>query len=99
MRETVEARKPLAAICIAPALLSKVLGSQKLPHKLTIGTDEGTAQALTAMGSEHVNCPVTECVVDKANKIVSSPAYMLAERISEAAEGIEKTVKTLIGMI
>ncbi|OHB32845.1 MAG: isoprenoid biosynthesis protein ElbB [Desulfuromonadaceae bacterium GWC2_58_13] len=99
VRETVEARKPLAAICIAPALLSKVLGSQKLPHKLTIGTDEGTAQALTAMGSEHVNCPVTECVVDKANKIVSSPAYMLAERISEAAEGIEKTVKTLIGMI
>jgi enhancing lycopene biosynthesis protein 2 len=99
LRETVEARKPLAAICIAPVLLSKVLGDLKRPHRLTIGNDETTAQALTAMGSEHINCPVTECVVDKANKIISSPAYMLARHISEAAEGIEKTVKTLIGMI
>jgi enhancing lycopene biosynthesis protein 2 len=99
VRETVDAKKPLAAICIAPALLSKVLGKQQIPHKLTIGTDEETAQALTAMGSEHVNCPVTEYVVDKSNKLISTPAYMLAERISEAAEGIEKTVKTLIGMI
>lgn len=99
VREAVAAKKPLAAICIAPALLSKILGDLKIPHKLTIGTDEGTAQALTAMGSEHIDCPVTDCVVDKANRIVSTPAYMLAGRISEAAEGIEKTVKTLIGMI
>jgi len=99
VRETVEAKKPLAAVCIAPAVLSKVLGKQQVPHKLTIGTDEGTAQALRTMGTEHVNCPVTECVIDKANKIISTPAYMLAGRISEAAEGIEKTVKTLIGMI
>jgi enhancing lycopene biosynthesis protein 2 len=99
VRETVQAQKPLAAVCIAPALLSKVLGDLKLTHKLTIGADQETAQALTAMGSEHVNCPVTECVVDKANKIISSPAYMLAGHISEAAEGIEKTVKTLISMV
>ena len=62
-------------------------------------TDPGTAQALTAMGSEHVSCPVTECVIDKENKIITSPAYMLAGRIGEAAEGIEKTVKALIKMI
>ncbi len=99
LQETVEAQKPLAAICIAPTLLSRVLGDLKRPHKLTIGTDEGTAQALKTMGSEHIKCPVTECVVDKANKMITSPAYMLAGRISEAAEGIEKTVKTLIGMI
>ncbi|MEJ2199725.1 MAG: isoprenoid biosynthesis glyoxalase ElbB [Desulfuromonadaceae bacterium] len=99
VQETVKARKPLAAVCIAPVLLSKILGDLQLPHKLTIGNDEGTAQAVTTMGSEHVNCPVTECVVDKANKIITSPAYMLAGRISEAAEGVEKTVKTLIGMI
>ncbi len=99
VRETVAAKKPLAAVCIAPAVLSRVLGGDKLAHKLTIGTDEGTAQALSAMGSEHVNCPVSECVIDRDNKIISSPAYMLAGRISEAADGIEKTVKALIEMI
>ena len=99
VREIVKAKKPLAAVCIAPALLSKVLGDDKLSHKLTIGTDQDTAKALEAMGSTHEACPVNEFIVDKENKIVSSPAYMLAGRISEAAEGIEKTVKAMLEMI
>ncbi len=76
-----------------------MLGNEKLAHQLTIGTDEGTAQALGAMGSEHVACPVNDFVIDEKNKLISSPAYMLAGRISEAAEGIEKTVKALLEMI
>ncbi len=99
LREMVAAKKPVGAVCIAPAILSRVLGADKLPHQLTIGTDAGTAAALTSMGSEHVACPAREFVVDKANKLVSTPAYMLAGGIAEAAEGIEKCVKTLIGLI
>lgn len=99
VREVVAAKKPLAAICIAPALVSKVLGDDKLAHQLTIGTDEGTAQAVTAMGSTHVACPVSEFVIDQKNKLISSPAYMLAGSISEAAEGIEKTVTAVLEMI
>lgn len=98
VQDTVAAKKPLAAVCIAPALIAKVLGQSNSPA-LTIGTDEGTAGALQSMGAKHVSCPVKEFVVDKENKIVTSPAYMLAGNISEAAEGIEKTVKTLIEMI
>jgi len=98
VKETAAAKKPLAAVCIAPALLAKVLGQSYAPA-LTIGTDTGTAGALQNMGAKHVNCPVQEFVIDKENKIVSSPAYMLAGRISEAAEGIEKTVKALLDLI
>lgn len=93
------AKKPIAAICIAPVVLSKVLGSENVSHQLTIGSDVGTAAALGTMGTEHILCPVREFVVDKENKLVSSPAYMLAGSISEAADGIEKTVQELIGMI
>ena len=93
------AKKPIAAICIAPAVVSKVLGSENISHQLTIGTDEGTAEALGKMGAEHILCPVSEFVIDHKNKLISSPAYMLAGSISEAAEGIEKTVKALIGLI
>jgi enhancing lycopene biosynthesis protein 2 len=97
--EMVNAKKPVGAVCIAPTILSKVLGTDNLPHELTIGTDPGTAEALAKMGTKHMQCPVREFVVDKKNKLVSSPAYMLAGNISEAAEGIEKAVKALIGMI
>lgn len=99
IREMVAAKKPVGAVCIAPAILSKVLGGDQLPHQLTIGTDAGTAAALTGMGSRHIDCPAREFVIDRANKLVSTPAYMLAGGIAEAAEGIEKCVKALIELI
>ena len=98
LRETVRAKKPLGAICIAPAILARVLGEDKLSPQLTIGTDAGTAGALEQMGAKHQNCPVREFVVDKQNKLVTTPAYMLAGRIGEAADGIEKMVKVLLEM-
>ena len=98
VREMAEARKPIGAICIAPALIAAALGKEYAPS-VTIGTDADTAAAINQTGSTHVDCPVREFVVDKEHKIVSTPAYMLATRISEAAEGIEKTVKALLDLI
>lgn len=98
LKETVQTKKPLGAVCIAPALLAKVLGDDVAPS-LTIGTDAGTAEAVQKMGASHVECPVRETVVDRENKIVTSPAYMLAGRINEAADGIEETVRILLDMI
>jgi enhancing lycopene biosynthesis protein 2 len=99
IKEMYAAQKPIAAVCIAPAVLARVLGNPSVAPQLTIGNDAGTAEALHKMGAEHVQCPVREFVVDRKHKLVSSPAYMLAGRISEAAEGIEKTVQALIGLI
>jgi enhancing lycopene biosynthesis protein 2 len=99
IKEMHAAKKPIAALCIAPAVLSRVLGSEEVAHRLTIGNDEDTAEALTKMGTNHIQCPVREFVIDQENRLISSPAYMLAGNISEAAEGIEKTVQALIGLI
>jgi enhancing lycopene biosynthesis protein 2 len=95
LKEMAAAKKPIGAICIAPALIAAVLGKEYAPE-LTIGTDAGTAAAINATGSVHQNCPVREFVVDRKNRIVTTPAYMLAGCISEAADGIEKAVKALI---
>jgi enhancing lycopene biosynthesis protein 2 len=94
VREVHDQGKPVAAVCIAPALLAKVLGDES--PDLTIGTDADTAGALESMGARHVSCPVTEVVIDRERKLITSPAYMLAQRISEAAEGIAKTVEELL---
>jgi len=85
--------KPLGFMCIAPAMLPKIFG---FPLRLTIGTDIDTAEVLDDMGAEHVPCPVDDIVVDEDNKIVTTPAYMLAQNIAEAATGIEKLVSRVL---
>ena len=98
IREMVQAQKPVGVVCIAPALMAKVAQEAGLRTRLTIGSDPQTAQAIQHMGSEHVEACVTDIVVDTDHKIVSTPAYMLAQRISEAAEGIEKLVRQVIDL-
>ena len=41
----------------------------------------------------------TYFVFDEKNKIVSTPAYMVGQSISEVAEGIEKTINKLVSML
>ena len=92
-------QKPIGAICIAPAMMAKILGEQDESAEMTIGSDESTANDIKTMGSTHVTCPVTEMVVDKEKKIITTPAYMEAQSIKEAAEGIEKLVVEILSMV
>ena len=99
VRDVHQAGKPIAAICIAPAMLAACLRDTHEKATLTIGTDAGTAKALEAMGQAHEACPVDRFVVDRERRIVTSPAYMLASDIAEAATGIERTVDALLEML
>lgn len=87
------AGKPVGLICITPALAAKIYGPGVL---CTIGNDPDTAAAITKMGGLHEECEVTEIVEDTARKLVSTPAYMVAKSISEAAAGINKLVDRLL---
>jgi enhancing lycopene biosynthesis protein 2 len=98
LQEMASAGKPIGAVCIAPALIAAALGREYSPV-LTIGNDAGTAAEINKTGATHQECPVSGFVVDRKNKLVSTPAYMLASRISEAFEGIEKCVKEVIKLI
>ncbi len=97
VREVHKAGKPICAICIAPAVIARVLGDER--PVLTIGNDEGTADAIEACGASHENCAVRDFVVDKERKIVSTPAYMLGPSIAHVAEGIERAVRETVAMI
>jgi enhancing lycopene biosynthesis protein 2 len=89
--------KPIGAICISPVLLAKVLGENKV--KLTIGNDKETIAEIEKTGAIHVECDVDDCVVDKENKIVTTPAYMYDERPDKIFEGISKFAKEIIKLI
>ncbi|MHC8353618.1 isoprenoid biosynthesis glyoxalase ElbB [Pseudomonas sp. RT4P38] len=88
-----EAGKPVGLICISPALAAKIYGPGVT---CTIGNDADTAAAMNKMGATHKDCAVTDIVEDKARKLVSTPAYMLAQSISEAASGINKLVDRVL---
>jgi enhancing lycopene biosynthesis protein 2 len=90
------AKKPIGVICIAPAMLARVVGKKDLHPKLTIGNDPPTAALINQMGAQHCDCPVTEFVVDEGHKIVSTPAYMLGRGPAEVFEGIRKLVNEVI---
>ena len=89
-------KNPIGVICISPAMMAKILGDET---ELTIGFDEQTANDIDTMGAKHVLCPVEDIVVDMEKKIVSTPAYMEAKSIKEAAEGISKLVTEVLSMI
>lgn len=88
------AGKPIGAICIAPATLTKALADRK--PEVTIGTDAGTASAIEAMGGRHKSCSVDMIHLDAGNKLVSTPAYMLGPGIKDVALGIEKLVARVV---
>ncbi|WP_223490510.1 isoprenoid biosynthesis glyoxalase ElbB [Pseudomonas sp. A-RE-19] len=88
-----EAGKPVGLICISPALAAKIYGPGVT---CTIGNDADTAAAMNKMGATHAECAVTDIIEDKARKLVSTPAYMLAQSISEAASGINKLVDRVL---
>jgi enhancing lycopene biosynthesis protein 2 len=91
--------KPIGAICIAPALLGRVLGNLGVKTRLTIGDDAGTAAALETMGVSHVEAAVTEAVTDPDRRVVSTPAYMLGQGPAEVFEGIRKCVDSVLAMV
>ncbi len=94
--EMLAAKKPIGAICIAPAMLARIVGRKDLHPKMTIGTDKATAAAMNQMGAVHCDCAVTEMVVDAQHNIVTTPAYMTGQGPAEVFEGIRKLVAEVI---
>lgn len=83
--------KPIGALCISPALIVKILKT----GNVTIGADEGTAEAITKMGGIHSITTHTKVIVDAKNKILTTPCYMLDATISQIALSAQNLVKEL----
>ena len=99
VRDFAAKKKPQATCCIAPAMYAKVFDGETISPTLTIGSDKDVASKIEKMGSKHQECAATDMICDEENKILSTPAYMSGQNISEVAEGIEKTVNKLVSMI
>ena len=88
-----KAGKPVGLICIAPTMTPLIFGEGAM---CTIGNDKDIANTIEAMGGKHQECSVNGIVIDKERNIISTPAYMLAGSITEAASGINKLVDAVL---
>lgn len=88
-----KAKKPIGLMCITPAITAKLIQPGIL---CTVGQDAAVEGAMTSMGSLHKSCAVDDIVVDNNHKVVTTPAYMLATRITEAKAGIFKLVDKVL---
>nr|WP_282554166.1 isoprenoid biosynthesis glyoxalase ElbB [Providencia rettgeri] len=95
VRQMHQQKKPLGLMCIAPVMLPKMLNTSVV---LTIGDDSETIAQIELMGGKHIKCAVDDIVIDEVNRVVTTPAYMLAQSISEANTGINKLVKKVLEM-
>lgn len=96
INEMMDKNKSLGALCIAPVIIARVLGSKGCRVRLTIGNDPEVAAAINTMGAEHIDCPYNKAVTDKQYNVVTSPAYMLAKSIKEVEDSVNAMVNELI---
>ena len=92
-----DAKKPVGAICIAPALVALALHG-KTSANLTLGNDAGCASSMQQLGQHHQDTPnARQIVIDEAHKLITTPAYMFDDaRLSDVFVGIERCVAEVL---
>ncbi|MDO6409418.1 isoprenoid biosynthesis glyoxalase ElbB [Pantoea phytobeneficialis] len=88
--------KPAGYMCIAPILIPSVYGPDV---KITIGNDGEVIEFIKKAGCQHQIARYNEIVVDETRNVVTTPAYMLAQSIKEAKEGIDKLVEKVVSLL
>jgi enhancing lycopene biosynthesis protein 2 len=92
---SVEAKIPIGALCISPALIAKILPGAEV----TIGNDAETISTIEKMGGVHHLTNHGELIIDEKYKLVTSPCYMLDAHILQIAEETQSVVDELINLM
>jgi enhancing lycopene biosynthesis protein 2 len=87
-----EAGKPIGAACIAPAILALNWKDKQL--ELTVGAASDSSAEIEKLGHKHIVTKPNEIHIDRAHRIVTTPAYMYDDApLHEIFEGIRKMVE------
>ena len=94
-------RKPIVAICIAPAVVGMALPPLDPPLRLTLGpsaaSGNGAAQQMEALGHQTVDCRASSHVADAAHRVATTPAYMWDDApLAAIYDGIQSAIDTAV---
>ena len=97
LREFHAEEKPIGAVCIAPAVVARVLGPKGIT--VTLGRDAAVAAEIAKTGAAFEACAVDDFVSDRDHRVVTSPAYMYADATPfQVYTGIRKAMRELVEM-
>lgn len=103
---TIQAKKPLVALCMGPTVIAKALeGSGTKPH-LTVGTTtESSPYDIAAInaGMQKTGAIVemkniTEISIDKTNKIITAPCYMMEADILQIRNNAKQAIDAMFDL-
>lgn len=99
--------KPIASLCVSPIVVAKALEGSSIESNLTIGSDQESSPydiasfsaGLRSTGANTEMKTVEEILIDKQNKIVTAPCYMMEASILEVRKNIRSAVEALRDLI
>ncbi|MBI1836717.1 MAG: isoprenoid biosynthesis glyoxalase ElbB [Flavobacteriia bacterium] len=99
--------KPILALCVSPIVIAKALEGSSIHSKMTIGTTAsaspydiaGMSDDLTKAGVETTMKDIKEIEIDKVNRIISAPCYMMEATINDIRKNIRSGVEALRDLI
>ena len=99
--------KPIAALCVSPILVAKALQDSGIKANLTIGTDNEKSpydikafnSGIESVGAITEMKSIREIQIDKENKIVTAPCYMMDANIKEIRENIQDAIEALYSLV
>ena len=95
VKSMADAGKPIGALCISPMIIAKVLGN----ITLTMGATGRTAEDAVSLGAVHEVTGNGEVTIDRKNRIVTTPCYMLNATVGEIGEGADGLVKAMLSLM
>lgn len=95
LEEFYAAKKPIGAICIAPAILALTFKGKGL--ELTVGESSEASQEIEKLGHKHITTSVHEAHWDSKSHIATTSAYMYDDaKLKDIFAGIEKCVSLVL---
>jgi enhancing lycopene biosynthesis protein 2 len=99
--------KPICALCVSPVVVSKALEGSAVTAQMTLGSTaeashydiDGFSQGMAKTGVKPVMKTIREIAVDRENRIVSAPCYMMEADIVQIRKNIKEAIKATIELI
>jgi enhancing lycopene biosynthesis protein 2 len=98
--------KPIAALCVSPVVVAKALEGSSIHPYLTLGTTKeespydisAFSQGLEKTGAHAVEKNIREINIDRENRIITAPCYMMNATLPEIRKNIQQAIDELINL-
>ena len=99
------AKKPMCGLCMGPTVLAQALAGT--PVELTVGTTQEKSPydiadinaGMRSLGAHPVEKTVREVAVDREQKVVTAPCYMMDASVLDVRSNVQQAVTKLLELM